>query len=138
MKERTKVNPVISTCPICKHDLNVVRLHCDHCDTTIEGTFTMSKFNYLETEKLYFIEMFVKNRGNIKAIEKELNISYPTVKKMLDDVIIGLGYTPDPFDEDVTSKEKEEPRVSKASILERIEKGEINVAAAIELLKKGK
>jgi hypothetical protein len=138
MKERTKVNPVISICPICKHDLNVVRLHCDHCDTTIEGTFTMSKFNYLETEKLYFIEMFVKNRGNIKAIEKELNISYPTVKKMLDDVIIGLGYTPDPFDEEPTSKEKEEPRASKSSILERIEKGEINVADAIELLKKGK
>jgi hypothetical protein len=138
MKDRIKVNPVIATCPICKHDLNVVKLHCDHCDTTIEGAFTMSKFNYLETEKLYFIEIFVKNRGNIKAIEKELNISYPTVKKMLDDVIVGLGYTPDPFDEEPASKEKEEPRFSKSSILERIEKGEINVADAIELLKKGK
>jgi hypothetical protein len=138
MKERTKVSPVISTCPICKHDLNVVKLHCDHCDTTIEGTFSMSKFNYLETEKLYFIEIFVKNRGNIKAIEKELNISYPTVKKMLDDVIIGLGYTPDPFDEDSIPKEKEEPKTSKSSILERIERGEINVADAIELLKKRK
>jgi hypothetical protein len=76
MKEKNKVNPVLSTCPVCKHELRVARLHCDYCETTIEGSFTLSKFNYLETEKLYFIEIFIKNRGNIKQIEKELNISY--------------------------------------------------------------
>ncbi|MCR3906572.1 MAG: DUF2089 domain-containing protein [Tenericutes bacterium] len=135
MKESNKVNvnPVISMCPICKSDLRVAKLHCDHCDTSIEGSFTLSKFNYMETEKLYFIEIFIKNRGNIKAIEKELNISYPTVKKMLDDVIIALGYTPEAVDDDV---EKDEPKVSKASILEKIEKGELSVADALGLLKK--
>ncbi len=138
MKERTKVNPVLSICPVCKHNLNVERLHCNHCDTDIEGNFTLSKFNYLETEKLYFIEVFIKNRGNIKAIEKELNISYPTVKKMLDDVIVGLGYSLDAYGEDPFFKEKEEPKVSKASILEKIEKGELKVEDALELLKKGK
>jgi hypothetical protein len=138
MKERTKVNPVLTSCPVCKSNLNVHVLHCNHCDTTIEGSFTLSKFNYLETEKLYFIEVFIKNRGNIKMIEKELNISYPTVKKMLDDVILGLGYSPDAYAEDPFYKEKEEPKVNKASILEKIEKGELNVADAIELLKKNK
>lgn len=135
MKESNKVNvnPVISMCPICKNDLRVAKLHCDHCHTSIEGSFTLSKFNYMESEKLYFIEIFVKNRGNIKAIEKELNISYPTVKKMLDDVIIALGYTPETVDDKV---EKEEPRVSKASILEKIERGELSVADALGLLKK--
>lgn len=138
MKERSKANPIISICPVCKHDLKVVKLHCEHCETSIEGAFTLSKFNYLEPEKLYFIEMFVKNRGNIKAIEKELNISYPTVKKMLDDVIVGLGYSPDAYDEEPIQKEKEEPKFSKASILEKIEKGELSVVQAIELLKKNK
>lgn len=138
MKERTKSNPVLTTCPVCKNNLHVHTLHCDQCDTTIEGTFTLSKFNYLETEKLYFIEVFVKNRGNIKAIEKELNISYPTVKKMLDDVIVGLGYSLDAYDEEPFVREKDEPKVSKASILERIEKGEIKVQDALDLLKKGK
>ncbi|MFH0766514.1 MAG: DUF2089 domain-containing protein, partial [Bacillota bacterium] len=131
-------NPVLSICPVCKNNLNVVKLHCDHCDTTIEGDFTLSKFNYLETEKLYFIEIFIKNRGNIKMIEKELNISYPTVKKMLDDVIIGLGYSLEPFEDEPMIKEPETPKLNRASILEKIEKGELTVADAINLFKKGK
>jgi len=138
MKERNKVNPVLATCPVCKHNLNVVKLHCDHCETTIEGDFTLSKFNYLETEKLYFIEVFMKNRGNIKMIEKELNISYPTVKKMLDEVIVKLGYSLEPFDEEQIVKESAADKVNKASILEKIEKGELSVADAIEIFKKGK
>lgn len=136
MKEKNKVNPVLSTCPVCKNELRVARLHCDHCETTIEGSFTLSKFNYLETEKLYFIEVFIKNRGNIKQIEKELNISYPTVKKMLDEVIVGLGYSVED-DEVIYTKEKEEPKSAlKQSILDKIEKGEMTVQAALELLNK--
>jgi hypothetical protein len=141
MREKNKVNPVLSTCPVCKHDLRVQRLVCEHCDTQIEGSFTLSKFNYLETEKLYFIEVFIKNRGNIKQIEKELNISYPTVKKMLDEVIIGLGYSVDDDDEMFQKSSEKEAKEEtsktlKQSILEKIEKGEMTVQAALDLLKK--
>ena len=136
-----KKHPVLTTCPVCKHELNVVKLHCEHCDTEVTGTFTLSKFNYLETEKLYFIEIFIKNRGNIKAIEKELNISYPTVKKMLDEVIVGLGYSVD-YDEDEDIKEKENKKdlknQIKQTILEQIEKGQMTVNEALEALKKNK
>lgn len=136
-----KKHPVITTCPVCKHELNVVKLHCEHCDTEVTGTFTLSKFNYLETEKLYFIEIFIKNRGNIKAIEKELNISYPTVKKMLDEVIVGLGYSAD-YDEEEDIKEKENKKdlknQIKQTILEQIEKGQMTVNEALEALKKNK
>lgn len=136
-----KKHPVLTTCPVCKHELNVVKLHCEHCDTEVTGTFTLSKFNYLETEKLYFIEIFIKNRGNIKAIEKELNISYPTVKKMLDEVIVGLGYSVD-FDEEEDIKEKELKKdlknQIKQTILEQIEKGQMTVNEALEALKKNK
>ncbi|MDY0338538.1 MAG: DUF2089 domain-containing protein [Acholeplasmataceae bacterium] len=136
-----KKHPVLTTCPVCKHELNVVKLHCEHCDTEVTGTFTLSKFNYLETEKLYFIEIFIKNRGNIKAIEKELNISYPTVKKMLDEVIVGLGYSAD-YDEEEDIKEKENKKdlknQIKQTILEQIEKGQMTVNEALEALKKNK
>ncbi len=138
MKERNKVNPVLATCPVCQHNLNVIKLHCDHCDTTIEGDFTLSKFNYLEIEKLYFIEVFIKNRGNIKMIEKELNISYPTVKKMLDEVIVGLGYSLEPFDEEAITKESQATKANNSNILEKIEKGELSVADAVNFFKKGK
>lgn len=136
-----KKHPVLTTCPVCKHELNVVKLHCEHCDTEVTGIFTLSKFNYLETEKLYFIEIFIKNRGNIKAIEKELNISYPTVKKMLDEVIVGLGYSAD-YDEEEDIKEKENKKdlknQIKQTILEQIEKGQMTVNEALEALKKNK
>lgn len=135
MKDKLKKYPVISICPVCKHDLHVVRLECSHCDAVLEGTFTLSKFNYLETEKLYFIEVFMKNRGSIKAIEKELNVSYPTVKKMLDEVIIGLGYTPDVDGDDASQEDTKAP---KTDILGKLERGEFSVADALEALKKGK
>jgi len=132
--------PVISVCPVCQNDLVVEKLHCHHCDTGIDGNFTLSKFNYLDTEQLYFIEVFVKNRGNIKAIEKEMDLSYPTIKKLLDDVIAGLGYKPESNDEPSQAKEKEKepegPKISKLDILDQINNAELSVDAALELIKK--
>lgn len=138
------VYPVVSTCPICHHDLHVVKLQCENCDTALEGRFSLSKFNYLTTEQLYFIELFVKNRGNIKSVEKEMDLSYPTIKKMLDDVIIGLGYKPDDQEDAPKSKEKDKekekepegPKVSKLDILEKINTAELSVEAALEMIKK--
>ena len=145
MKSRSSY-PVISECPVCKHDLHVEGLSCSHCGTTIQGQFSLSKFNYLDTEQLYFIEVFVKNRGNIKAIEKEMDLSYPTIKKMLDEVIVSLGYKLDSSEEfppqkekeKEKDKEKEEPKAgpSKIDILEQLNSGTIKVEEAIEILKK--
>lgn len=144
--------PVISACPICHGDLHVTRLECDSCGTALEGTFNLSKFNYLAAEQLFFIEVFVKNRGNIKAVEKEMDISYPTVKKMLDDVIVGLGYASDssaPAEENPQAApgspaqpeapaEPESPsgKMTRLEIIAKLQKGEISVAEATELLKK--
>ena len=68
--------------------------------------------------------MFIKNRGNIKQIEKELGISYPTVKKYLDEVIQSLGY-------EVSNEEK----IKKEDIFKRLEKGEITALEAANLIK---
>lgn len=133
--------PVLSTCPVCHNELAVVKLHCDSCNTTLDGHFSLSKFNYLDTEKLYFIEVFVKNRGNIKAIEKEMNLSYPTIKKMLDDVIVGLGYNPESGEDNTQqpapqSAQPEKTKLSRTEILDQLEKGTISVSEAIEKLGK--
>jgi len=88
--KKTHAAPLI--CPVCNETMEIQTVHCHQCQTTIQGHFHVSKFNYLEEETQYFIEIFIKNRGNIKAIEKELNISYPTVKKHLDEAITKLGY----------------------------------------------
>ncbi len=137
-------NPVLTTCPVCQHDLHVVRLECDHCHTKIEGEFQFSKFNYLNSETLYFIEIFVKNRGNIKAVEKEMNISYPTVKKYLDEAIVSLGYKLDDSIDDDNDEPKKEPKVSfnanvkdlQIDILNQIKSGQLKVEEAVEKIKK--
>ena len=69
---------VISRCPVCGGELKVTRLKCEECETVIENDFVLSKFDYLSGEELYFTETFIRCRGNIKEVEKELKISYPT------------------------------------------------------------
>ena len=117
---------VLGKCPICSSKMQVVKLHCDSCDTSISGEFELDKFSYLSREEKYFIEVFIKKRGNIKEIEKELGISYPTVRRNLDQVIEALGYS---VEEEVDLSEKE-----KGSILERLAKGEITSTEAMRLL----
>ncbi|ACL19146.1 hypothetical protein DesLBE_2255 [Desulfitobacterium sp. LBE] len=77
-------------CPICKHEMHVTKLFCTHCSTTLEGEFHTCKFCKLPDDQLLFVETFLKCRGNIKEVEKELGISYPTVRSRLDSVIQSL------------------------------------------------
>lgn len=119
---------VIGFCPICNSKFQVSKLSCHHCHTSLEGSFELSKFDYLTVEQKYFAEIFIKNRGNIKEIEKELGISYPTVRKNLDTIILALGYSLNNEDDDESASKKE--------ILDKLNKGEISAEEAIELLNK--
>lgn len=76
----------------------------------------------MNDEQKYFIEVFIKNRGNIKEIEKELGISYPTVRNKLDEVIYTLGY------------KLEKPVINQKEVLEKLSKGEISKDEALKLL----
>lgn len=116
---------VLGTCPVCDEKLKVTKLSCESCETVISGDFELDKFNYLSKEDKYFIEIFMKNRGNIKEIEKEMGISYPTVRRNLDKVIEALGYQ--------VGEAQEQP--SKKEILERLQKGELKSEEALKLLK---
>ncbi len=136
--KRTAKYPVISECPVCHGDLEVATLVCGECGTELHGEFTLSKFNYLDTDNLYFIEVFVKNRGNIKAIEKEMNLSYPTIKKMLDEVIEQLGYSVSDNDEEPEKEEQPYKGPTRKEILDKIDNGEITAEEAAELLAKVK
>jgi len=116
---------VLGTCPVCASRLEVTELHCNGCETTIKGHFKLDKFNYLSKEEKYFIEVFVKNRGNIKEIEKDLGISYPTVKKNLEQVIQALGY----------GDSEDHENLNKEEILEKLSNGEISSEEAMKLIK---
>ena len=82
---------VISTCPVCQGELTVTRLHCRTCGTALEGEFGVGRFGRLEREQLTFLESFLRSRGNLKEMERELGISYPTVRGRLEVLLKALG-----------------------------------------------
>src|SRR5688572_27256985 len=83
---------VTGRCPMCEAELVVTHLRCQQCGTGLDGVFHLNKFDRLSRDQLRFVDVFVKNRGVIRDVEKELNISYPTVRNRLDEVIRALGY----------------------------------------------
>ena len=114
-------NKVINRCPICGDTLVVTSLRCEECETEIKGRFNLSVFDYLSESQQKFVLIFLKNGGNIKLIEKELGISYPTVKKILDEVSAVLG---------IVSPNKE----TRESVLAKLKNDEISFEEAEALL----
>lgn len=112
-------------CPICSGDVHITEFKCNSCDTVVRGRFELCKFCQLSKEHKEFAEIFIKNRGNIKEIEKELGLSYPTVKGKLDGLIEALGYKNQPV---YVSPER------KREILDKLNRGEISSEEALMLL----
>ncbi|MBN2557864.1 MAG: DUF2089 domain-containing protein [Clostridia bacterium] len=115
-------------CPVCSGELAITKLTCSQCGSEITGYFEGCKFCSLSDADKYFIEIFIKNRGSIKEVEKEMGISYPTVRGRLDDVIRAMGYRPADI----------EPEVDNSDILKKLEDGEITAREATELIKERK
>lgn len=120
-------NKVIGKCPVCDNKLFVTELCCKSCDTKIQGEFELSSFDFLTRMQQEFLLVFIKNAGNIKMIEKDLGISYPTVKKYLGDIQQALG-----FKESVDIKEDE---LTKQDILNKLKNGEIDFEDADKMIK---
>lgn len=124
---------LIGKCPICSQDLEVTELECPVCHTKLSGHFDPCKFCKLSPEQRSFAEIFIKNRGNIKEVERELGISYPTVRARLEGVIRALGYT---VDDNVPQDVQDAGRArQKKEILERLARGEISAQEAARLIK---
>jgi hypothetical protein len=118
----------LSKCPVCDGELTVTRLHCDTCDTAIEGRFANGAFAGLTTEQLDFIETFVRCEGKMNRMEDELALSYPTLRNRLQEVIRALGY--EPGKEDATDIPDEKRR----AVLEDLDAGKISAEDAMRQL----
>ena len=116
------------SCPSCSSPLVVTQLTCTSCGTGVVGKFELSPFFRLSPERLKFLESFVRNRGNVKEMERETGESYWTIRRELDEVITEMGMeAPEPVD-DLSTRRQE--------ILARLSRGEINVQEATLLLSK--
>ena len=84
------MNNIITQCPCCGEKLHISALQCSVCGVEIKNEFEPSKFDTLGKEQRAFLFSFLKNRGNMKTVQHELGISYPTAKKKLDDLLESL------------------------------------------------
>lgn len=119
---------ILGNCPVCGETLQVKRLECPSCRTEVSGKFDLGKFSRLSSDQLEFVSLFIRLRGNIKEVEEEMGISYPTVRKKLDEVIEALGYRPEESPEGDTSEKRKE-------VLQALDEGEIEFEEAKEQLK---
>jgi hypothetical protein len=121
---------VISICPVCSADLTVTRLHCATCGTSLEGEFSVGRFGRLTREQMALLEGFLRSRGNLREMERELGLSYPTVRSRVDALVraLGLGDAghggPIPTEDPTTSQTPLEPG-GRQDILERLARHEI-------------
>ena len=134
------VHDVIATCPVCSDELTITRLHCRSCGTALEGEFGVGRFGRLDREQMSLLESFLRSRGNLKEMERELGISYPTVRGRVDALVRALGLAdgaPSPEEEDF---DPDGPGASDASaerreILERLARKEIGAEEAATALR---
>ncbi|HEY7846836.1 MAG TPA: DUF2089 domain-containing protein [Candidatus Limnocylindria bacterium] len=138
---------VISTCPVCEGELTISRLHCRTCGTALEGEFGVGRFGRLSKEQLALLESFLRSRGNLKEMERELGISYPTVRGRVDALVRALGLGEGEADEsegelEETATAAEAPEASDAdlaaerrAILERLSRREIAADEAAAALR---
>ena len=138
---------IIERCPACGGDLIVTRLRCSACETEISGRFRATAFGRLSPDSLAFAETFVRLRGNVKEMERELGVPYSAVRSRLDEVIEELGFVsapqpveapepapapspgPDPSpspDGDLAGRRR--------AVLDRLDRGEITASEAAEIL----
>ena len=127
---------MIGRCPVCSDEMHVTRLYCPSCRTALEGKFATCKFCHLTSEQLQFLEIFIRSRGNIKEVERELGISYPTVRNRLDNVLRALGYNveSDPQQEAV---KQEKARKRRMEILNKLSEGDLDADEAASLIREG-
>lgn len=90
---------LITVCPSCNHNLHITALHCPECGLELRNSFELSPFDKLSNDQYDFLMSFLRNRGNLKQLQTEQQISYPLAKKKLDEMLSAFGIESEVADE---------------------------------------
>lgn len=77
-------------CPACDSSMKVGRMFCGSCGTEVCGSFDLPLLAKLTEKEQQFVVDFIKSSGSLKDMAKNLGVSYPTVRNVLDDLISKL------------------------------------------------
>jgi len=108
-------------CPSCSGILNPVRYICGDCGTEVSGNFSVCPFCSLDDENKGLLELFLLARGNLKAVQRMLGVSYPTARTRIEEMFNAL-------EERMTGEN------ASMDVLERLHRGEITVDDALSNL----
>src|SRR5512141_2951568 len=127
---KEKFRKLLTRDPVAGGDLFVSELTSEERGITVRGRFEIPRYSKLDEEQARFLETFLRCRGMLNSVERELGISYPTVRARLDALLGSLDMSPI----------KEEPKKDKSAekkkqILELLEKGDISAEQAKERLR---
>ena len=123
------MNNALTRCPVCQNELTITRLHCESCDTTLDGRFAGGPFTHMTREQMEFIMTFIRCEGKLNRVEVELGLSYPTLRNRLHDIIRVLGYEPGKEEPVDVSEER------RRQVLEDLDIGKLTADAAMRILR---
>jgi hypothetical protein len=119
------IAPTPTQCPACAAELIVSRLECPACGTEVTGTFRPGRLLNLPEPHASLLELFLRVRGNVKDMERELGISYPTVRARLEKAIVAAG-----LDHPATAIANADAAARRAAVLDELERGSITATEA--------
>ena len=109
-------------CPVCGGRLALTRLSCGACGTELSGSFEPCEFCSLSPDDREVLRVFLASRGNMKELERHLNVSYPTARARFDSLLGKLGI------------ERPAPPSARVELLEQVARGELDVEEAMKRL----
>jgi hypothetical protein len=118
------MHPIITRDPVSGNELIVTRLESPQSGIVIKGQFSLGWIGRLSREQLDFVELLVKNRGNIQKLAQDLEIAYNTARSRLDEIVTALGGAPEG-----------DGRADRRLVLDRLAAKEISVEEAMQMLK---
>lgn len=127
--------PLPGKCPICSGEIAVTRIHCRDCDSIIESRFAITNpFSQLSQTQIEFIALFVRCEGKLNRMESELNLSYPTIRSRLYEIIRAMGYEPGKDETATPALSGGLTSSARLKILSQLETGEISYEEAMRQL----
>ncbi|MDX1593027.1 MAG: DUF2089 family protein [Gammaproteobacteria bacterium] len=109
-------------CPQCHGPLRLSELACDGCGLALRARFTRSRLARLDPGEQQLVEALLLAGGNLKALERELGVSYPTVRKRVGEARASL------------ERLRREDERAIAAWLDQVERGELPADEAARMI----
>ena len=126
-----KFHEMPTECPVSGGELYVSELTCEESGVVIRGKFSLPQGSELSEEERKFLNVFLRARGVISTVEKEMGMSYPTVRSKLDALLDSMNLAPIKADE----KKRKKTAEKKRKILKDLEEGTITPDEAKEKIR---